>query len=88
LQLASRDLLLVATDGLTEARDRSGRVLDDAGAMKLLETAPSDPQACADELARAVRRRSGGRILDDLALLVVGIDADEAEGTSSAGNVA
>ena len=74
LDLLPNDMLLLATDGLTEARDRSGQPLDDSGAMNLLARAPRDPQACADELVKAVRRRSGGRLLDDLALLAIAIE--------------
>jgi serine phosphatase RsbU (regulator of sigma subunit) len=74
LDLEPRDLLVLATDGLTEARDRNGKVLDETGAMLLLEKTSTDPQACADELVSEVRRRSGGRITDDLALLVVEIE--------------
>ena len=72
--LQPRDLLVLATDGLTEARDRSGAVLDDAGAIRLVRSGPTDPQACADELVSAIRRRSGGRLADDLALLVISIN--------------
>jgi CHASE3 domain sensor protein len=68
------DLIVLATDGLTEARDRNGNVLDDAGAMDLIKTTSSDPQTCADELVASVRRRGNGTIADDLALLVVAID--------------
>jgi CHASE3 domain sensor protein len=74
VDLEPRDLLVLATDGLTEARDRTGKSLEEAGAMRLLRESPTDPQACADELVSAVRRRSGGRIMDDLALLVVRIN--------------
>jgi serine phosphatase RsbU (regulator of sigma subunit) len=74
LALVPGDLVVLATDGLSEARDGDGRLLDDAGAMALLATAPSDPQACADELVEAVRKRSGGILHDDLALLVIAID--------------
>jgi sigma-B regulation protein RsbU (phosphoserine phosphatase) len=72
--LARGDLVLLATDGLTEARDGDGTLLDDEGAMALLRGASRDPQACADELVAAVRRRSGGILRDDLALLVIAID--------------
>ncbi len=74
IDLKPRDLLVLATDGLTEARDRNGQVLDESGAMRLLEKSSTDPQACADELVSEVRQRSGGRITDDLALLVVEIE--------------
>jgi hypothetical protein len=75
--LQPRDLLVLATDGLTEARDRQGNTLDDAGAIRLVLESPNEPQACADNLVSAVRRRSGGRVFDDLALLVIGIDAEQ-----------
>jgi len=79
IDLAPHDLLVLATDGLTEARDRNGNVLDETGAMRLLEKSSSDPQTCADELVSEVRRRSGGRITDDLALLVVEVQESIAE---------
>jgi serine phosphatase RsbU (regulator of sigma subunit) len=72
--LQAHDLLVLATDGLTEARDRHGVALDDAGAIRLLRDSPMEPQACADQLVSAVRRRSGGRLFDDLALLVIRIE--------------
>jgi serine phosphatase RsbU (regulator of sigma subunit) len=62
VDLQPSDLLVLATDGLTEARDRSGNTLEEAGAMRLLRDSPTDPQACADELVSAVRRRSVVRI--------------------------
>jgi serine phosphatase RsbU (regulator of sigma subunit) len=72
--LEKGDLLLLATDGLTEARDTAGGFLDDAGAMELLATSSQDPQTCADEIVAAVRARSGGTVGDDLALLAIAID--------------
>ncbi len=42
--------------------------------MLLVRDSPADPQACADELVSQVRRRSGGRINDDLALLVIEVE--------------
>ncbi|MGH7706492.1 MAG: PP2C family protein-serine/threonine phosphatase [Vulcanimicrobiaceae bacterium] len=74
IALAPSDLLVLATDGLTEARDASGAPLDDQGAMLLVRESPSDPQSCADRLVAAVRQRSGGTVDDDLALLVIRID--------------
>jgi serine phosphatase RsbU (regulator of sigma subunit) len=74
LALRPGDLLLLATDGLNEARDARGALLDDSGAMALLAAAPIEPQACADEIVEAVRKRSGGILHDDLALLVIAID--------------
>jgi sigma-B regulation protein RsbU (phosphoserine phosphatase) len=74
LPLARGDLLVLATDGLSEARDAEGTLLEDEGAMDLLVHTSLDPQDCADELVAAVRSRGGGTLHDDLALLVIGID--------------
>ncbi len=71
--LASGDIVLLATDGLTEARDAAGELLDDAGAMRLLQDAPHEAQACADALAAAVRARSGNEPSDDLAIVAIGV---------------
>jgi serine phosphatase RsbU (regulator of sigma subunit) len=74
IDLHPGDLLVLATDGLSEARDRRGALLEDAGAMELLSRTSLEPQACADELVAAVRARGGGSVLDDLALLAIGIE--------------
>jgi serine phosphatase RsbU (regulator of sigma subunit) len=74
LHLARGDLIVLATDGLTEARDAAGEILEDEAAIDLLRAASRDPQECADDLVAAVRTRSGGVVNDDLALLVVAFD--------------
>jgi CHASE3 domain sensor protein len=74
LKLAPADLIVLATDGLTEARDRTGKQLEDKGAMRLLRDGPREPQACADALVAQVRKLTGGKVEDDLALLVVAVD--------------
>jgi serine phosphatase RsbU (regulator of sigma subunit) len=74
LRLARGDLIVLATDGLTEARDPEGEILPDAAALDWLRAASRDPQDCADDLVAAVRSRSGGAVHDDLALLVVAFD--------------
>ena len=78
VELQEGDLLLLATDGLSEARDSSGRFLDETGAVELLAAASLDPQTCADEIVAAVRARSGGTVGDDLALLAIAIDGSSA----------
>jgi len=70
-QLAAHDTLVLATDGFTEARDTAGMMIDDAGAMRIISDAPRHPQKLADYIVAAVTRASGGRIADDLALLVI-----------------
>ncbi|MDQ6781531.1 MAG: SpoIIE family protein phosphatase [Candidatus Eremiobacteraeota bacterium] len=77
-QLIADDVLILATDGLTEARDTAGIMLDDDGAIRVLREAPSEPQALADHVVATVSRLSGGRIADDLALLVIGLNSDVA----------
>jgi len=70
-KLSPHDILVLATDGFTEARDTAGIMIDDAGAMRIIREAPSQPQRLADYIVAAVTRASGGRIADDLALLVI-----------------
>ena len=74
LRLTRGDLIVLATDGLTEARDPDGEILPDSAALDWLRAASRDPQDCADDLVAAVRGRSGGAVHDDLALLVVAFD--------------
>jgi sigma-B regulation protein RsbU (phosphoserine phosphatase) len=78
--LVQHDILVLATDGFTEARDTAGVMIDDAGAMRIIRDAPAEPQRLADFIVAAVTRASGGRIADDLALLVVELASVEAPG--------
>jgi serine phosphatase RsbU (regulator of sigma subunit) len=68
--LAAADRLLLYTDGLMEARDGQGRPfeVDDRAAAELLAT-PSLDQAL-DRLVASVLRHAGGRLDDDLALVL------------------
>jgi len=68
--LAPADRLLLYTDGLVEARDGHGRPfeVDDHAAAELLTT-PSLEQAL-DRLVASVLRHAGGRLDDDLALVL------------------
>ncbi len=72
--LVPHDILILATDGFTEARDTAGIMIDDAGAMRIIRDAPKAPQKLADFIVAEVTRSSGGRIADDLALLVVELE--------------
>ena len=65
---------MLATDGLTEVRNRAGRQLLAAGAMELIERAGPHAQQLADELVAAVRRSGGKRLRDDLAILAIRSD--------------
>lgn len=71
LELHRDDMLVLATDGLTEARDRAGRQLNDTGAMTLIGQAGPHAQELADELIAQVRKLGGNRLRDDLAILAV-----------------
>ena len=74
IDLRAGDALVLATDGLTEARNRAGAVLGDEGAMRLIERAPRGAQALADSLVAQVRIIAGRRLQDDLAILVVRVN--------------
>jgi serine phosphatase RsbU (regulator of sigma subunit) len=65
------DTLVLATDGLTEARSRNGEQLRERGAMMLISQASADPQKLADELVAQVRALGGDVIRDDLAVLAI-----------------
>jgi phosphoserine phosphatase RsbU/P len=82
-QLAPHDTLVLATDGFTEARDTAGMMIDDAGAMRIIRDAPQHPQKLADYIVAAVTRASGGRIADDLALLVIELAPEDAPGSAA-----
>ena len=70
--LAAGDMLVLATDGLTEARDPQGRFVPIERVTAWIADAPAHPpQALVDALVAAVRRYSRGRITDDLAILAV-----------------
>jgi len=71
VQLADGDTIVLATDGLTEARDRDGELLHEQGAMALIERSSQDPQRLADELVAKVRSLGGNHMRDDLAILAV-----------------
>jgi hypothetical protein len=53
--------------------------LGDDGAMALFGTVPAlDPQRSADDLVNRIRARGGGKLHDDLALLVIALDGEAA----------
>jgi sigma-B regulation protein RsbU (phosphoserine phosphatase) len=72
--LGAGDIILLATDGLTESRDSEGELLGVEGAALLVASAPAEPQALCDSLIESVRERSGGEGADDLALLALRFD--------------
>ncbi|HEY0798411.1 MAG TPA: PP2C family protein-serine/threonine phosphatase, partial [Candidatus Baltobacteraceae bacterium] len=59
LPLAQDDHLVLATDGLTETRDRKGRLLGADGVALWLAEIDGSAQEVADRLVRRLRKRSG-----------------------------
>jgi len=72
------DILVLATDGLTEARKRTGEQLRETGAIDLIAAASDDPQLLADELVAQVRALGGNHPRDDLAILAIRADPPKA----------
>jgi len=66
------DTIVIATDGLTEARDPQRNFLAVGEIERWIVAAPdATPQALADDLAGRIRRWTRNRIADDLAILAV-----------------
>ncbi|HEY4440829.1 MAG TPA: PP2C family protein-serine/threonine phosphatase, partial [Candidatus Elarobacter sp.] len=69
---APGDVLVLATDGLTEARDPRGGFIDAAQVREwLLEADADDPQRFVDALLARVAAYTHSAITDDLAVLAV-----------------
>jgi serine phosphatase RsbU (regulator of sigma subunit) len=83
IELNVGDILVLATDGLTEARDQAGVILGEEDAARWIERGNPDPQRLADEVVAHLKRYSGGRIGDDLALLVIRVQRAPAEGAAT-----
>ncbi|HEV8023213.1 MAG TPA: SpoIIE family protein phosphatase [Candidatus Lustribacter sp.] len=69
--------VVLATDGLTEARDKNGTFLGDEGVAALLAAAPKDAQGVADFLLAEAERRYDGTIADDLAIMAITVRSRE-----------
>jgi serine phosphatase RsbU (regulator of sigma subunit) len=66
------DLLVLYTDGVTEARDPSGRQFEEEGLLAALEDAPGRRvDAVADGVLQAVSRHEPGPASDDRLVMVV-----------------
>jgi len=80
------DLIVLATDGLTEARDPRGTMLGEATAGAWIAEAHSvDTQAIADELVQRLRAFvASNRLKDDLALVVVRFEPGKPAAPASA----
>jgi sigma-B regulation protein RsbU (phosphoserine phosphatase) len=70
--LGAGDVLLLYTDGLTEARDGQGRFFGETAFTPLLaDLAGLGAEAVVTRLLQAVEEFSAGRLTDDLALLAI-----------------
>lgn len=72
--IAPGDTIVLATDGLTEARDSAGVLVDDDGVIRWIRDGETDPERLAAQLISRVTRFAGGRINDDLALLIIRVE--------------
>ncbi len=78
VQLEPGDVLLLATDGLTESRDRQGQQLNESGVLSWLAQADGGPQQIVDRFIARVRKRTSNRLSDDLAMLAIRMNGDGA----------
>jgi serine phosphatase RsbU (regulator of sigma subunit) len=74
--LALGDIVVLATDGLGEARSTEGEMLGEERVAALLRDAPSDPQALCDLLVASASAYSGG-VQDDLAIIALRVVRDD-----------
>jgi serine phosphatase RsbU (regulator of sigma subunit) len=84
-QLGVGDVVVLATDGLTEARDQAGIMLGEEQTSRWIERGDADPQRLADEVVASLRRYAGGRVADDLALLIIRVQRAPVTGEPSDG---
>lgn len=78
LYLRDGDMVVLSTDGLTEARDENGVFLEAAGAMTWIAQESRDPAHLATRLVERVRIRSGNTMRDDVAVLAIAIERPSA----------
>jgi len=71
LALAPGEMIVLATDGLTESRDEHGAFLGDDGVVAIIAATAPDPQLLCDRLVATVTQRAQGTIGDDLAILAL-----------------
>jgi sigma-B regulation protein RsbU (phosphoserine phosphatase) len=71
IQISPGDLLLLYTDGITEARSRAGQMLDVPALRQAFEIAGNSPAAVIQRLRALVRdHQQGGAALDDQTMVV------------------
>ncbi|HET7065941.1 MAG TPA: PP2C family protein-serine/threonine phosphatase, partial [Rudaea sp.] len=71
ITLEPGDLLVLYTDGITEARDRHDRMFGSDRLRELVGTGPDSPSALCDSIVAAVTAHQGRPIGDDDQTLIV-----------------
>ena len=71
ITLEPGDLLVLYTDGITEARDRHDRMFGSDRLRQLVATGPDSPRALCDSIVADVTAHQGGPIGDDDQTLIV-----------------
>jgi serine phosphatase RsbU (regulator of sigma subunit) len=71
--IAPSELLVLYSDGITEAEDKNGQPFDEAGLQKTVDEGPlDDPAALGAAVLAAVERHAReSRLADDLTVLVL-----------------
>jgi hypothetical protein len=72
IELGAGDVLLLVTDGVTEARDREGEFLDEKGTWRLLRPCLAAPRASGvvEQFQQRLEAFMAGRQRDDIAILL------------------
>jgi serine phosphatase RsbU (regulator of sigma subunit) len=72
-RLAPDELLVLYSDGITEAEDRDGRAFEESGLEQVLDAGPrDDPQSLGAAVLRAAERHAhDSRLADDLTILIL-----------------
>ena len=82
IALGLGDVVVLATDGLSEARSADGEMLGDERVEAILRDAPVDPQALCDLLVASADAYSGG-VQDDLAIIALRVVQDDTSAVTS-----
>ena len=80
--LALGDMVLLATDGLSEARSEDGEMLGEERVAAILRDAPPDPQALCNLLVASADAYSGG-VQDDLAIIALRVVTEDTSATTA-----
>lgn len=74
IELGRGDLLVLITDGVTEARDAEGSFFGEERLLAVVsECAGASPEEVVEAIDQAVLRFTGGRLSDDVALVCLGL---------------